>query len=258
MSLSRPTDLTIEWLRLRSRGELSVDAMWQFPLALRVPLPISLDPDRFVRFSRPGASPVTFRASDFFRENWKLPDPVPGGELLKGVEAASVMPVLYRVTGSAWSANVVPDARAVISVPGVPEGSYLLSPIYEGGVSGRSLSFEISMSGSTVLAMEKEDVGAVRFTLDDRACRITAASRSFGSPQVSRAAAAGTVTTTTGRTFVRLSMAVKPGDTPPFVLRGLGFGAYSVRCGPLGEDRAVARDARLGGWPTLIARSAHH
>jgi hypothetical protein len=167
---SEKTDLTILWLNVQESGRVAGVATRHATIVRRMPILVSQRPERFIQFTRLGASPVTISSTQLFTENtWRLPDGVPGGEILVGVEDAPVRPTGLRLVGP-WSGDLaVSDGRAT-SLAGLPPGLYQLTTMYAGDVPGGTQSARVEAEASVHVNLPRESVGGVHVALGDTLC----------------------------------------------------------------------------------------
>jgi len=162
-------DGVIRWLDLSKPNHLRIVAtravVFDRPVAVRV----QSRSERYVSFSRLGASPVTVPASALLsRGEWRLPPMQRGGELLVVAEAAAVMPRAIRVptypTPFAWGSS------RVLSIYGLRTGTPEVVPIFDGGGAGTPVPTTISAGESSFLYVPKGNVGAVALSADSAEC----------------------------------------------------------------------------------------
>ncbi len=218
MSEHRP--VTVDWVTMA----------WQPPgvrlVAARtikpgdpVTLLVADDEDRFVRFSREGASPVTVPSRDLPAPGgWRLPGAVPGGELFVRIEPAPILPVRYQLEGP--RAMRLEPSRSMLAVRGLPAGDYQLTPVFAGGVAGRVRRFPIIDGRSTPFYIARAAVGAARLSGDDALCasatRLAVTGVSAGKAPVGR--------TTTRSDVVSVTL----DDSSDQTVGGLAPGIYEV------------------------------
>lgn len=165
-----PVDLTVEWLELTPAGEVRVTEARTARVNASLLVPVVEDASRFVRFSRPGASPVTVPAADLLREpQWTLPDPRPGGELAAFIEPAPVLPTSYRLSGPT-PVTIDATGRSFVSAVGLPEGAYELLPMYQGDILGEKAQVSIAHATSTTILRKAADVGGAVVTAGPGVC----------------------------------------------------------------------------------------
>jgi hypothetical protein len=187
--------LGIEWLSLTAADQ-HVIATRPVVAEGELSLPVAATGDRFLRFSRAGASPVTVPTALLLASrSWRLPDPQLGGELVALITSATVLPVTYHITGGR-SEDIGRHDRDVIAVSGLPAGAYEVIPEYEGGLKGATVPVNIQAATSTVVALKSEPVGTASISAASTAC--TSATE-FGLQYVARTAW-GTVRTDAFRT----------------------------------------------------------
>ncbi len=95
--------VTVEWITFtpRERG-VPVVARRTFETGGRVRLWVAASESRYLRFMRPGLSPVTVAATELVAvapPGWRLPDTPPGGEFIARIEPAEVVPERYQLRG---------------------------------------------------------------------------------------------------------------------------------------------------------------
>lgn len=163
-----PAQLTAEWLvfALESRG---VEVLATRQLSTDRGLFVAVRDDRFLRFLRSGAAPVTVRARELIHSQpWLLPDPAPGGEMIARIEPAEISPARFRLTGPR---NMEMTASEdLIVARGLPPGRYQLTPEYSGGPSGRVRPFAIADTRSSAMYIRREEVGAVQLLAGPALC----------------------------------------------------------------------------------------
>lgn len=169
ISARSKTPVTVEWLKLASDGAWSTLATRQMTIVRGLTLRVSTGPQRFVRFSRSGYSPVTVGAEDLAAASgWTLPDPKPGGELLTQVEPGIVLPEVYRLAGPRTGEIRVDDRVLIRS--GLPAGRYTMTPVYSGGIAGAGRAVTIADGQSTLVFSPAEAVGALRISAEGPVC----------------------------------------------------------------------------------------
>lgn len=170
VGVSGPVELTLEWLTVTRDGQLALHATRQVAAGGMVPVLVAPHEDRLIRFSRQGASPVTVRATDLAaREEWPLPDSVPGSELVVHIQAGVVLPELFRLSGP-WLDEVRRDDRDLLALQDLPTGDYELVPIYAGGLEAEAQPVRLQDLHSTLVHVALEDVGAVEVAADVEIC----------------------------------------------------------------------------------------
>jgi hypothetical protein len=163
-------EVATEWLELESDGKLVSLAERLVPIKGEATIQVARTPNRFVRFARPGASPVTVSAEELVSSNpWILPVALPGGELLIQTASTVVMPSKYIVAGAA--AREVIREHLVENIQGLVPGAYSLTPTYSSGLSGSNRAFKVASGATSVVSIAPESVGALRVTVSPNACR---------------------------------------------------------------------------------------
>jgi hypothetical protein len=183
----------VQWLTFSTRARgVPILATRELGIAARQHIVVAHGDDRFIRLSRPGASPVTVRATDLFKENeFVLPQAVPGGEVIARIEMGGIVPELYRLVG-VGTTELRADGDLVL-LRGVSAGRYELTPVYPGGVSGRARTVPIADGASTPFYILAENVGAVQVEATGQVCREAASLRITRVD--AKSSAIGTVTT---------------------------------------------------------------
>jgi hypothetical protein len=162
-------ELDIEWLG-PGRGGLEIVARRKIASNGTAMIPIATDALRWIRINRAGASPVTVSSIDLRTERaWTLPSAVPGGEVAVLRGAAPVHPVAYDLSGPTTVRLNIGDALFA-AVQGLPAGSYSIEPVYENGPKGRVVTTSVEAGVSTILALDRENVGAVKVSGDPEMC----------------------------------------------------------------------------------------
>lgn len=167
-----PVAVLIEWLTIDAEGNTIVTARRQTAIGPAVPLAFVHEDGRAVRFSYPRSSPRTYTTRELAAaKRLRLPDAAPGGELLLVVPHAVVRPVAIDIAG-VTARTVTLDSGLLAAAPGLLPGAYRLTPLYEGGMRGKSTSANVDVARTTVAALTPEDVGAVRVQTMDAACGV--------------------------------------------------------------------------------------
>jgi hypothetical protein len=164
------TDLTIEWMSADDEGRLSVVATRVFRPGEPVLVPVADASRRLVRFSRRGVSPVTALATDLRDTGWRLPAPVEGGEVIIQRARAVVTVERYRLVADGTEIAREHDTGDILTLQGLPAGSYELTPMYAGGVPGRVRKLRVEDAQSTFVFVPKEDVGGAVVRLHPAVC----------------------------------------------------------------------------------------
>lgn len=165
-----PIAIDIEWLTIDAAGNEAISATRKTAVAAPVPLEFSHAPDRYVRFSYQGASPRTYATSELVTaRRLRVPDVLPGGELLLLFPRAPVRPAQYVIEGPRPTTVDVGN-RVHASLPGMTAGDYKIIPVYEGGIRGEPQAATVAAARSTITAMPVEAVGAVRVLASHDAC----------------------------------------------------------------------------------------
>jgi hypothetical protein len=215
-----PRPVTTEWITMAMRppGVRPVALRLLDPAASFTVL-VADDDDRFVRFSREGASPVTVPSRDLLASaGWPLPEVVPGGELFVRIEPAPILPVRYELEGP--QAMRLEPSRNLLAVRGLPVGNYQLTPVFVGGVKGHVRRFPILDGKSTPFYIVRAAVGAARLSGDEALCA-SATTLSVTSVSAGKAPV-GSVTTRTDVVTLTLD------DSCEQVVAGLSPGDYEV------------------------------
>jgi len=168
VSVAGPMTLTIEWLDMTNDGARRL--AWRSAVVERsVSVPVASIADRFVRFSRPGASPLTVSTAALSGAGrWTMPDPQAGGELFVRVASAAILPDAFRLTGP-WSGEISRTGGSV-AVPGLLPGVYAVRPVYQGGLEGQTRAFTIDAERSTFVFLAPEPVAQASIKADAASC----------------------------------------------------------------------------------------
>lgn len=158
----------IEWLRVDDAG-LHLVATRQLPMPLgRGAIPVAPLEERVVRLHVAGYSPVTMAGEVLpTGEPWK-PPLVPGGEVVVLVADVAVVPEAFQFSGP--SARTVEVRSRIVSVQGLSEGDYAVTPRYVGGESGPPLSVSVKAHTSQAMPFPGQPLGAVRVLASAPAC----------------------------------------------------------------------------------------
>lgn len=165
------TPVVVEWLSMNTAQKtMAVLARRQLLTTDIFQLQVAVSDDRYVRFIRERASPVTVRSRDLVKDiAWTLPAPRGGGELVLVSADALILPSSYRLAGSTVAARDIRVSR-FIAEQGLPAGEFDIQRLYKGSVTGRSLHATIETERSTVRFVPFEDVGGVTLTATAPAC----------------------------------------------------------------------------------------
>lgn len=165
-----PGEVVVEWLEMPLAGPAAIRATRRLVLGASTTLYVSRSPDRMLRVSRAGSSPVTVPAVALTTSRpWKLPRFAEGGELFARRKPAAVSPDAYRLTGP-QSEDLKASDYATVGRPGLRQGAYQLLPSYRGGIIGNPIPLRIAEGWSTVLILPTEKVGAVVAGADPEVC----------------------------------------------------------------------------------------
>ena len=167
-----PVDLTVEWLRIDAglAGGVAVTSTQTFPAGRPVTLGVTTGADRYLRFSRPNAAPVTVSVADVTAaKSYALPETESGGELVVAFETDGIIPSSLRLSGPR---TTIRDrrSRAVMAIGGLPAGIYDLEPAYSSGMSGARTAVTIEAGRSTMLIQKRESVGGLRISAAPETC----------------------------------------------------------------------------------------
>jgi hypothetical protein len=157
--------VTVAWLDGSSRTGLVTIATRQ---GLTSPVRVAVDdPDRLLRFTRPGGSPLTVRAGDLSQSGiLDLPTVRPGGEIVAYQPAAPVRPFAYQVT-----AGPLVELRGNwLVASGLTAGAFDLTPIYRGGVHGTPVPVKVEDEVSTYLPLPTQPVGSIEVQIENGLC----------------------------------------------------------------------------------------
>lgn len=172
LQLAHQGPLTAEWLQVGPGATLRTLAT----RSLTGPNPsivLASYPGRLIRLRVAGSAPVTVRPAPLVRSAvWGVPPLREGGELIAIAERAHVRPERYRVRG-AHSLDPEATDDGVLLATGLRPGRYDLTPVYEGGVAGRPVPFQIDIAESTVVPLASERLGQADITLDAAVCAET-------------------------------------------------------------------------------------
>jgi hypothetical protein len=168
-SIYSPQPVTVEWLAVES-GAVTVVATRRANREGTLNLIVSRSNDRLVRFVREGRSPVTVSAEELFTGSYSVPAPTAGGELLLQVGDRPVRPKFMRVAGNSGVGETVAANKGVVGLPGLPQGEYLVTPIYDGGVAGRQRQATVRPGQSTYVSESVDNVGGIRIEADGPLC----------------------------------------------------------------------------------------
>ena len=164
------TPTTVEWLIFPASGDLegvAARTVTQYPAIIRV----GVLPDRLVRFLRSGSAPVTTSAAELTAfDQWRLPRPQPGGEVIIRRSSAPIVPLGYRLTGPGGVATYPHGGATLLTLRGLPDGRYHLTPIYEGGVHGAELAVQVADGASTPVTVPAEAVGGATVDIWPQVC----------------------------------------------------------------------------------------
>lgn len=231
-----PETITVEWIEW-PEGQSPI-VLATRPLSGDGAVALARTANRFVRFSRPGRSPLTMSESDLSdRSLSRLPDTGAGGEMLVAVALVPVRPIAVRLeTASAVAlGQFATDSGGRVRAPGLPAGKLTWRSVYEGGVTGPPGVADVVSGQSTAIAIPRQDVGQLRVTLDADLCadarqtRVTTVRRtsSGGRGEIERARAS--VDSACGQVFAGL---------PP--------GSYEVRADGGSVGAAVVQAVTVG------------
>src|SRR5689334_14146113 len=96
----QPVQLEIEWLTLSPSAQPRVERRTE-AVGQRISIDVDDVENRFVRFIRRGASPITVPAKTLLAQpTWPLPDPQAGGEFLGLIAPAAIRPIAYQLSGA--------------------------------------------------------------------------------------------------------------------------------------------------------------
>lgn len=165
-----PVVLTLEQLTVGADGAVAIVETRALTVAPDAAFSYKPDVNRYVRLRYEGVSPRTYSTSELSRlERIRAPDPLPGGELLIVVPAATVRPDAFDVAGPRTERVPVTQAPSV-SMPGLPAGRYRVTPVYAGGVKGATRTALVDTATSRVVVASPEAVGAAEILADAGAC----------------------------------------------------------------------------------------
>ncbi len=166
---SEPADLDVEWVQVLATGTTVTHAKRHFDAGSLITPVASTEERRLLRFSRADASPVTVAAADLVGPTpWKLPSSQSGGELLIAQAKVRVEPAVYRIVGPR-SFDVTRRGNAM-STQGLPEGRYMMTSVYDGGIAGQSATFVIEALRTTTVTVPVENVGAADVVIGQGLC----------------------------------------------------------------------------------------
>lgn len=191
--IPQPGPLTIEWLVRRADG-FEVLATRTMSADKAITIAITPSADRFVRFSRPGAAPVTVPSARLVEAaGWRLPDATAGGELVALIDSAPVMPVAYQISGdSTRTINRGDDdiTASTLFARGLFAGHHQVVPVYQGGLTGDPVPVVVEAAKSTVVRLQPEPVGEAFVTAPPASC---ATATMFAVSLVTQSPATGTL-----------------------------------------------------------------
>ena len=165
-----PVAVSIQHLTIDSHGNAHVTHERRVSVGDPLTLTYESGEGRYVRFSYEGISPRTYSAAELGAlKRLRLPDALPGGELLLLVPPAIVRPIALEVDGPRVHTVRPGDARHV-SLAGLPEGRYRVVPVYEGGLKGRARTVPVRTAASTISLLPVEAVGAADIVAEAAAC----------------------------------------------------------------------------------------
>ena len=157
-----PAAVTVEHLTIDTDGKAHVTDQQHLSVGAPLVLTYESGEGRYVRFSYEGVSPRTYAAAELSAlTRLRLPDALPGGELLLIVPPAAVRPGAFEITGPRVRTLHAGDAGH-LSLPGLPAGSYRVVPVYDGGIKGRARAYDVQTARTSIGAIPVEAVGAAR------------------------------------------------------------------------------------------------
>jgi hypothetical protein len=158
-------------------------------------------------------------------EPWRLPPPARGGELIVQRSGAAVVPQRYRLFTSGTESMHEHGRGEFMMLRGVPGGSYVLTPIYPGGVPAQVQKLRVEDGQSTFVFVPKEDVGGATVKLHPAVCseatRIVIRHLSIENTKLPDGAQAT-------RTLIRDAATMQPVPECEPVFGGLGPGEYEL------------------------------
>lgn len=213
-------ELKIEWLSFAPGSRLAIVATRRVTPDNSIRLQVADLDQRFLRFSRPGDSPVTVPARVLVRASgrWTLPTRMAGGELIARVEGAPIVPIRYELRGPKQVDLEALDG--LVALRGLPAGQYQLTAVYAGDIRASAARVTIVDGRSTGFFILKEAVGGIHASADDQVCRLAT---SLSLSAISKVARDGQ--TTTGRSE-RIGVDLRGGCTQ--IAEGLRPGLYEV------------------------------
>lgn len=165
-----PIAVTIEHLTIDSDGRAHMTGDSRLTVGAPLALTYESGEGRYVRFSYEGVSPHTYSTVELGALNrLRLPDALPGGELLLLVPPATVRPVALEIEGPRVQ-TVHPGGAQYVSLAGLPEGGYRVVPVYEGGIKGRARTYDVQTARSSIAAMPIEAVGTADIVAEAAVC----------------------------------------------------------------------------------------
>lgn len=167
-----PVAVRIEHLTIDSQGNAHVTDEQRLSVGAPLALTYASGEQHYVRFSYDGISPHTYAAAELAAlKRLRLPDPLPGGELLLVVPPATVRPSAFDIDGPRVQ-TLHAGGAGHLSLPGLPAGRYRVVPIYDGGIKGRARTYDVRTSRSSIGTIPVEAVGAVRVLAARSVCDV--------------------------------------------------------------------------------------
>lgn len=164
------TDLQVDWLGVDPARGFDVTATRVFDSGGNVRLPVPQQDDRWLRFRRPGFSPVTVRATEVTADNWRLPVGQRGGEVVVSWPRGPINPKSVVLSGPERVILTGP-AYGLVQRAGLARGNYRIFLDYAGGVRREAGELTVADGESTFVAPDQGVVGALQVEADAGGCR---------------------------------------------------------------------------------------
>ena len=162
----------IEHLTIDSSGAARVTDERRLSVGAPFVLTYESGEGRYVRFSYEGVSPRTYAATELTAlKRLRLPDALPGGELLLILPPAAVRPSAFEINGPRVH-TLHPGDAGHLSLSGLPAGSYRVVPVYDGGIEGRARTYDVQAARTSIGAIPVETVGAARVIAARAVCDV--------------------------------------------------------------------------------------
>ena len=208
-------DAVVEWLDTSWNNPPVVVASRPGPLTQ---VTVSVTPTRALRIRRPRAAPVSlFPVVDASGKTavMTLPRAVAGGELLIGVQSATVRPSAINF-GEPVLASLPTPVDGLGSVI-LPAGEYVVTPTYTGDISGGQFKVTVNTGETTFFSLSREDVGALVLKVSDSLCA-----------EATQAVVSNVVSNATGSSLRQVAEIASPFRECQYILAGLRPGRYEI------------------------------